>query len=51
MVPTFLHPESYYAMFYLQTCMKVEVEPLMIKIKLLEHEFLALWHVDDLEFQ
>jgi hypothetical protein len=51
MVPTFLHLESYYAMFYSQSCMKVEITPLMIKIKLLEHEFLALWHVNHLEFQ
>jgi hypothetical protein len=51
MVPTFLHPKSYYAMFHLQTCMEVEVAPLMIIIKLLEHKFFALWHVNDLEFQ
>jgi hypothetical protein len=50
-VPTFLRQESYYAMFHLQTCMKVEIMPLMIRSKLLEHEFFTLRHVNDLKFQ
>jgi hypothetical protein len=48
MVLTFLHFENQYAMFCLQTYMKVGITTLMIKVKFPKHEFFTMWHVNDL---
>ncbi len=51
MVPPIFNPKSYYAVFHLQTCIKVGITPPMIRAQVFEQEVFAMWTIYDIELK